>query len=120
MAMPFNNNNNNNAVPIPIHIKVKVIEWLVTVEATHNDKKVQVYEYIVGDSSGCIMLKTIDKDLVVGKWITLNNAYTQLINGSLRLVISHEKDIVIHEESDDDKKVDTSNNVSFTNYVIKY
>ncbi|CAO3616685.1 unnamed protein product [Cunninghamella echinulata] len=101
-----------------IHLRVKIIEWLVTVETTYNDKTVQVQEYLVGDHSGCVMLKTIAKDLDIGKWISLNNAYTQLIDGSLRLVLSDQKDIAICDDSED--QVNTSNNVSFKNYVIKY
>ncbi|ORZ01901.1 hypothetical protein BCR42DRAFT_201243 [Absidia repens] len=47
-----------------IHLQVKMLERLVMVETVKNGVSIQVSEYLVGDKSGCIMLKTPAKGTV--------------------------------------------------------
>ncbi|KAI8096693.1 uncharacterized protein BX664DRAFT_324616 [Halteromyces radiatus] len=104
-----------------IQLRVKIIDWLVTVETTMNDETIEVSEYLVGDQSGCIMLKTNVKGCSNGQWLDIKNGYTQVVNGSLRLVVDNKSDIsMVDTDTLTDHDIDTSYNASFIEFLVKH
>ncbi|SAL99137.1 hypothetical protein [Absidia glauca] len=102
-----------------IQLFVKVLDWLVTIENEKNDVSLPMSEYLVGDKSGCIMFKVPVKGLQAGSWISVKNGYTQVVAGSLRLVVDTPDDIE-STDSINSEPVDTSNNLSFNEYLVKH
>ncbi|KAI8329227.1 hypothetical protein BC941DRAFT_518869 [Chlamydoabsidia padenii] len=102
-----------------IHLCLKVLDWLVTMESVKNGVPIQMSEYLVGDQSGCIVLKVPIKGLESGTWINIKNGYTQVVAGSIRLVVDLDSDIEM-ATGDKDDSINMSNNLSFIEYLVKY
>ncbi|KAG2217140.1 hypothetical protein INT45_004595 [Circinella minor] len=96
-----------------IDIVVKVVHPIVSVELDDNGKKVRVYEHLVGDATGCIILKS-QQDLK--GVIRIKKGYTQIIDGYLRLVVTNEN---MESISDNNVNVLLQNNLSTIKFVRK-
>ncbi|KAI8377918.1 uncharacterized protein BYT42DRAFT_614565 [Radiomyces spectabilis] len=73
-----------------IQLQVKVVELLVRMEADDGQgNTTSVYEYLVGDQTSSVVLQTT-KELPLHQVLRIQNAYTQVVEGSLRLVVSAE------------------------------
>ncbi|KAI9490297.1 hypothetical protein BDB00DRAFT_838566 [Zychaea mexicana] len=96
-----------------IDIAVKVVNAIVSVELNDGAKTVRVYEHLVGDATGCIILKS-QQDLA--GVIRITGGYTQVVDGYLRLVAA-EGDKSIESIPDNSVSVLTQNNLSLTKLV---
>ncbi|KAG0169142.1 hypothetical protein DFQ28_003885 [Apophysomyces sp. BC1034] len=98
-----------------IDMVVKVVELLVSVEAIDNQSNnaICVSEYLVSDGTGCVILKTLS-NLVTGKSIRVTNAYTEIVDGYIRLVTSGEKEV-----TNDIPQVNMDNNISSVKFIRK-
>ncbi|KAI8885310.1 hypothetical protein K501DRAFT_311668 [Backusella circina FSU 941] len=67
-----------------IETTAKITELLVSLETKDELKPITIYEYIIADDTGCIILNT-QQQLEVDQVYTLKDGYTKLIEDNLRL-----------------------------------
>ncbi|KAL7309777.1 Small subunit processome complex component [Mucor circinelloides] len=69
-----------------IDLRVKVIELVVSLKTKHeqSDVIIHIYEYLVGDDTGCIVLNT-KSELQIDSVYDIEHAYTETVEGYLRL-----------------------------------
>ncbi|KAF7729354.1 hypothetical protein EC973_004610 [Apophysomyces ossiformis] len=97
-----------------VELVVKVVELLVSVETSDelSGGSICVSEYVVGDETGCIIIKTTS-GLNIGKSVRIKNGYTEVLDGYMRLVAT---DV---EEAKDAVEAMMDNNVSSIKFVRK-
>ena len=69
-----------------IDLKVKIVELIVSLETKHEQSgsTIHIYEYLVGDDTGCIILNT-KSELQIDSVYDIKQAYTETVEGYLRL-----------------------------------
>ncbi|KAK4513739.1 uncharacterized protein ATC70_005745 [Mucor velutinosus] len=69
-----------------IELRIQVIELIVSLETKHEQSGaiIHIYEYIVGDETGCIVLNT-KSELQIDSVYDIKHAYTETVEGYLRL-----------------------------------
>ncbi|KAI9472083.1 MAG: hypothetical protein EXX96DRAFT_622265 [Benjaminiella poitrasii] len=69
-----------------IEMPIKVIELLVVLESKHekSNSTITLYDYLVADDSGCIVLNT-KQELTLDSAYILKHGHTEMIEGHLRL-----------------------------------
>ncbi|KAI9323254.1 hypothetical protein BX666DRAFT_2021999 [Dichotomocladium elegans] len=98
-----------------IDISVKILEPVMALTLRDGHKTVHVSEQLVGDTTGCIILKvTQDMSSFKDKTIYVRDAYTEVIDGFLRLVSD-----TVEPLPNVDIDVNTTNNLSLTKFVRK-
>ncbi|KAI8148901.1 hypothetical protein BJV82DRAFT_202113 [Fennellomyces sp. T-0311] len=95
-----------------IDIAVKVLHPIVSVELNDGNKTIHVYEHLVGDATGCVIIKS-EQDLA--GVVRITGGYTQVVDGYLRLVVEGDVESI----PDNGITVLTKNNLSVTKFVRK-
>ncbi|KAL9547167.1 hypothetical protein MBANPS3_006310 [Mucor bainieri] len=69
-----------------IDVRVQVVELIVSLETKHEQSGavIHIYEYLVGDETGCIVLNT-KSELQIDSVYDIKHAYTETVEGYLRL-----------------------------------
>ncbi|OAD07981.1 hypothetical protein MUCCIDRAFT_182304 [Mucor lusitanicus CBS 277.49] len=69
-----------------IDLQVQVVELIVSLETKHEQSgaTIHIYEYLVGDETGCIVLNT-KSELQIDSVYDIKHAYTETVEGYLRL-----------------------------------
>ncbi|KAI8061193.1 hypothetical protein BC940DRAFT_337028 [Gongronella butleri] len=97
-------------------LTAKVVELMVTVEGKDIDSPC-VNEYLIADDSGCVMMRVTSKHVIEnGQWIRVINAYTDVVDASLRVAVDNDKQI-FPIDTPANNAINLSNNVSLINYV---
>eukprot|EP00128_Syssomonas_multiformis_P000774 Colp12_sorted_trinity150504_noHs@11398 len=104
------------------NIVVKVVRELMHVVAQLDlDSSVCYSEYLVGDKSGCIHLKTsnIKTNVIqVGETIILRNVGTEVIDGHLRIFVGRFSTVASAHETNLISFVDDAANLSVLKYEL--
>lgn len=92
-----------------VHVVFKVIELMIASKTKHepSDSLITIFEYLVADESGCIILNT-KSALDTDKVYEITTGYTRVIEGSLRLYCDD-----VNPASKTLDTVNTENNRSF-------
>lgn len=94
-----------------INLDVTVMHSIVSLQLNDGEKTIRVSEYLVGDTTGAIVLKTT-QDLQAGSRIQVHNGYTQVVDGYLRLIAD-----TTEPSSEAPFQVNTLNNLSLNKLV---
>ncbi|CAG8458152.1 10739_t:CDS:2 [Paraglomus occultum] len=104
-----------------LNLCVKVITQIMLGEVSDNASwvKVKVAEFLVGDASGCVILKAIDEQislLVPQTTVLLQNARIEMYRGFMRLIVDNNANGAIIPVDEGPESVNTDKNVSLVEY----